>query len=243
MRKILMFFLILVSFSCTTLDSNLKESQSVEKNDKIDEVKTGAVASNQATEAKDLNNSKEIVSPREETTNSTIPSAKEEEKTPTNSSNKVEKKEEENRKEEKKDEKSKQTKEEKPSKEAPSKNDGVQAQANKNKEAKPKEVIDNSIVDEKALQDYDGLFPASTKIEPKKEEKKREKDSILASIEVLKELEDAINFFQKTPPNIVKQRVEKQEKVTKMETSPKEMTPPIEKPNVKPPTPAIAKKR
>ena len=245
MRKILMFFLILVSFSCTTLDSNLKESQSVEKNDKIDEVKTGAVASNQATEAKDLNNSKEIVSPREETTNSTIPSAKEEEKTPTNSSSKVEKKEEkkeENRKEEKKDEKSKQTKEEKPSKEAPSKNDEVQAQANKNKEAKPKEVIDNPIVDEKALQDYDGLFPASTKIEPKKEEKKKEKDSILASIEVLKELEDAINFFQKTPPNIVKQRVEKQEKVTKVETSPKEMTPPIEKPNVKPPTPAIAKK-
>ena len=59
MRKILIFFLILASFSCATLDNQVKENPSVEKDGVSDEAKnTSNVVVSDANTI--VNNSKEL---------------------------------------------------------------------------------------------------------------------------------------------------------------------------------------
>ena len=198
MRKILIFFLIIASFSCATLDSDLKEEQSVEK--KVEEPKSKLDTENLEVKDKDLEKSKENVVPAKETIESSLPNVKkEEEKTPISSPNG------EKTKNEKKDEKR-----------------TTVSSSSKSKGTETKEALEsrNKVKDERALRDYEGLFANSTKVEPRKKENKEDRKKVLPSLEILKELDEALNFFKKiAPPSVVatKQRVEKKEKDSKSE--------------------------
>lgn len=224
MRKILVFLLILASFSCATLDSNVKENSNVEKNEKVEEPKredsVAGIEKNIAT-----NKHEELVKPKEgiDPTKERLDTAtirKDEEKIPVNS-NVAEVKDEkkESEKEEKTD-----TKEKKISdKETLQKNNKKESVPSINVESrKAKEEVKSTIADERALQDCGDFFFASGKVEPKKEEKEEEK-KVLPYLEILKELEEAIGFFKKAQPSVAtKQRVEKKEKDVSAERVEKE---------------------
>ena len=244
MRKILLFLLIVASFSCATLDNKLKEDSNVEK--KVEEPK-GEVNTLVSNENQKVDNSESLedtkkndVSEKETDSYANQDVQKETEKSSLNSSpNVIKNNEEDNKKEangEASYEKNKDTSTPK------SKNDERKTAnpSNRNiegKEAKPKEIIENKIkiTDERALQEYDGLFSSQKKVEPKKEERKEEKN-LLSSLEILKELEDAISIFQKTIPNIVRQRVGKKEKEVEKEEAKQ-----VEKIETEPSVPEIAK--
>jgi len=244
MRKILIFLLILASFSCATLDSNVKEDSNVEKNDKVEEPKkessVAGIEKNIATsDSEELVKPKESINPtKESSVDTTI--QKEEEKTPVNS-DVVEVKDE--KKESKKEEKTDTKEEKKSDKETLQKSDNKKIAPTTNVESK-KEEVKSTIADERALQDYNDLFSASSRVEPKKEEKKEEQRKILPYLEILKELEEAVNFFKKAPPSVAtKQRVEKKEKDVSAQRSEKEKPeePKKELEEVKPTTEVVTK--
>ncbi|MGP1520607.1 MAG: hypothetical protein ACTTIZ_03775 [Treponema sp.] len=244
MRKILLFLLIVASFSCATLDNKLKEDSNVEK--KVEKPK-GEVNTLVSNEKQKVDNSESLedikkndVSEKETDSSANQGVQKETEKSLLNSSPNVIKNNEEDNKKEANDEAS--YEKNKDTSTPKSKNDEKKTAnpSNRNiegKEAKPKEIIENKIkvTDERALQEYDGLFSSQKKVEPKKEERKEEKN-LLSSLEILKELEDAISIFQKTIPNIVRQRVGKKEKEVEKEEAKQ-----VEKIETEPSVPEIAK--
>ncbi|MGP1415762.1 MAG: hypothetical protein ACTTJ6_07570 [Treponema sp.] len=244
MRKILLFLLIVASFSCATLDNKLKEDSNVEK--KVEEPK-GEVNTLVSNEKQKVDNSESLedtkrndVLEKEADSSANQDVQKETEKSSLNSSPNVIKNNEEDNKKEANDEAS--YEKNKDASTPKSKNDERKTAnpSNRNiegKEAKPKEIIENKIkvTDERALQEYDGLFSSQKKVEPKKEERKEE-ENLLSSLEILKELEDAISIFQKTIPNIVRQRVGKKEKEVEKEEAKQ-----VEKIETEPSVPEIAK--
>ena len=213
MRKILIFLLILASFSCTTLDSNIATT---EKKDVIDRSKkeSSLVVPDENVA---INKIEEVEKPKENVTPTTeslkLPDIQQEEdkKTLVNSSNTVEneEKKEENKEDEKKDIKNE------TNGDVISKNDEKVSFEAENKEVEEEEKT--RIADESALQDYSDLFSESSRVEPKKEEKKEEQKKILPSLEILKELEDSVVFFQKRIPNVVRQHVGKTQDVVEKE--------------------------
>lgn len=247
MSKVLLFLLIFASFSCATLDSNVKENSKIENNEKVEGPKKES--SVEATipdkpivveDSQEIEKSKESVNP---TKNSpAIPNEQkdEDEKIVPISSSERETKDDVKKQGEEKEESKKEEKADKEevSKESTTKNPEKQVvlSTNKSNEVKieePKNLLEN----EKALQDYIDLFPSSTKVEIKTEEKKEEKvATILSSLEILKELEEALNSFQKITASVgTRQRVEKKEKDAKVEL-------PLEKTSEESSTPEIAKK-
>ena len=230
MRKILIFFLILVSFSCATLDNQVKENPSVEKDGISDESKNTAnvVASDPNTK---INNSEELENPKEklsstkENLNPQISQKEGDEKIVINSSDSSNESNTIKTNGEKKKEETDAKKEEKYNSEEPQKNNKKMPSTVTDVQVIQKNVK-NTIADELALQDSSDLFANSIRIETKKEEKKIEQKKILPSIEILKELEETLDFFKKAIPNSVatKQRVEKKEKNSKTEIAELEKT-------------------
>lgn len=238
MRKILIFFLILASFSCATLDNHAKENQSIEKGSAFDESeKASSVAypdnnviranSEKAEKLEENENSQ-----KEELNSQVLQNSKEEKvvanlsdanNTPNTTEVKEAKKEE--KKEEKTDAKRQETpNQEKPNKEELEQNRKAEPSATTEKE-KNAEKVKSLIADEMALEDSSDLFTNSIKIEPKKEEKKAEK--VLPSLEILKDIEELLSFFKKSMPSVAtatKQRVEKIEKDVKPEKPSLEQT-------------------
>ena len=236
MRKILIFFLILASFSCATLDNHAKENQSIEKGSAFDESeKASSVASpdnnviransEKAEKLEENGNSQ-----KEELNSQVLQNSKEEKvvanlsdanNTPNTTEVKEAKKAE--KKEEKADAKRQETpNQEKPSKEELEQNRKTEPSTTTEKDAKK---VKSLIADEMALEDSSDLFANSIKIEPKKEEKKAEK--VLPSLEILKDIEELLSFFKKSMPSVAtatKQRVEKIEKDVKPEKSSLEQT-------------------
>ena len=238
MRKILIFFLILASFSCATLDNHAKENQSIEKGSAFDESeKASSVAypdnnviranSEKAEKLEENGNSQ-----KEELNSQVLQNSKEEKvvanlsdanNTPNTTEVKEAKKEE--KKEEKTDAKRQETpNQEKPNKEELEQNRKTEPSATTEKE-KNAEKVKSLIADEMALEDSSDLFTNSIKIEPKKEEKKAEK--VLPFLEILKDIEELLSFFKKSMPSVAtatKQHVEKIEKDVKPEKSSLEQT-------------------
>ncbi len=238
MRKILIFFLILASFSCATLDNHAKENQSIEKGSAFDESeKASSVASPDNNVIKASSEKAEKLeengnSQKEELNSQVLQNSKEEKvvanlSDANNTPNTTEVKEA--KKAEKKEEKADAKRQEPPNQEKPNKEELEQNRKTEpsttTEKEKNAEKVKSLIADEMALEDSSDLFVNSIKIEPKKEEKKAEK--VLPSLEILKDIEELLSFFKKSMPSVAtatKQRVEKIEKDVKPEKSSLEQT-------------------
>ncbi|MGP1438947.1 MAG: hypothetical protein ACTTKH_07745 [Treponema sp.] len=223
---ILIFSLIVASFSCATVDNSIKDNQNIEKKEEMKEAKP-------MVEAKEVKEEAPMQSSESPSVQEKVPSMQKEMKKeamePPKKAETIEEKNKE-KKEEKKEEKHK-TNNMEPSPKDEKKHNEAPKPLEKESIKKPvKETSEKAIANEKALQDYNELFPLDKKVETKKEdEKKEEKKSILTSFEILKELDEASNLFQKAPM-VAKQHIEKKGKAPKVEAEPLKQNEKIEPP-------------